>query len=57
MSVRTFAIVIVILLGFIAVMGATWASWGTKQRERAWWRGEAIPNKRGLFNLLVAIPT
>lgn len=25
------AVVVVILLGFIAVMGATWASWGMKQ--------------------------
>lgn len=28
---QNIAIVVVILLGFIAVMGATWASWGMKQ--------------------------
>jgi hypothetical protein len=32
---QNIAIVVVIFLGFIAVMGATWASWGMKQRE-AW---------------------
>lgn len=36
---QNIAIVVVILLGFIAVMGATWASWGMKQRGGAW-RGE-----------------
>lgn len=28
---QNIAIVVVILLGFIAVMGATWASWGMRQ--------------------------
>lgn len=28
---QNIAIVVVILLGFIAVMGATWASWGIRQ--------------------------
>lgn len=28
---QNIATVVVILLGFIAVMGATWASWGMKQ--------------------------
>lgn len=28
---QNIAVVVVILLGFIAVMGATWASWGMKQ--------------------------
>lgn len=32
---QNIAVVVVILLGFIAVMGATWASWGMKQRG-AW---------------------
>jgi len=29
---QNIAIVAVILLGFIAVMGATWATWGMRQR-------------------------
>ncbi len=34
---QNIAIVVVIFLGFIAVMAATWASWGIKQsRERKW---------------------
>ena len=33
---QNIAVVVVILLGFIAVMGATWASWGMKQRGGAW---------------------
>ena len=33
---QNIAIVVVIFLGFIAVMGATWASWGMKQRGGAW---------------------
>jgi len=33
---QNIAIVVVIFLGFIAVMGATWARWGMKQRGRAW---------------------
>jgi membrane protein YdbS with pleckstrin-like domain len=32
---QNIAVVVVILLAFIAVMGATWASWGMKQG--AWW--------------------
>jgi len=32
---QNIAIVVVISLAFIAVMGATWASWGMKQG--AWW--------------------
>jgi hypothetical protein len=32
---QNIAVVVVILLAFIAVMGATWASWGMKQSE--WW--------------------
>lgn len=31
---QNIAVVVVILLGFIAVMGATWASWGMKQAVR-----------------------
>jgi hypothetical protein len=31
---QNIAIVVVILLGFMAVMGATWASWGMKQAAR-----------------------
>jgi len=31
------AVVIVIVLAFIAVMGATWASWGIRQGAR--WKG------------------
>lgn len=33
---QNIAIVVVIFLGFIAVMGATWASWGMKQSGGAW---------------------
>jgi hypothetical protein len=32
---QNIAVVVVILLAFIAVMGATWASWGMKQG--GWW--------------------
>jgi hypothetical protein len=32
------AIVVVIFLGFIAVMAATWASWGIKQSREGKWR-------------------
>lgn len=32
---QNIALVVVILLAFIGVMGATWASWGMKQAE--WW--------------------
>jgi VIT1/CCC1 family predicted Fe2+/Mn2+ transporter len=31
---QNIAVVVVILLGFVAVMGATWASWGMKQGAR-----------------------
>jgi protein-S-isoprenylcysteine O-methyltransferase Ste14 len=34
---QNIAVVFVIILAFIAVMGATWASWGMKQRP--WWGG------------------
>jgi len=34
---QNIAVVVVILLAFIAIMGATWASWGMKQVP--WWRG------------------
>ena len=30
------AVVVVILLAFIAIMGATWTSWGMRQRD--WWQ-------------------
>ncbi len=33
---QNLAIVVVILLAFIAIMGATWASWGMRQSD--WWR-------------------
>ena len=32
---QNIAVVVVILLAFIAIMGATWASWG--MRQRSWW--------------------
>ncbi len=32
---QNIAVVIVILLAFIAIMGATWASWGMRQAFRA----------------------
>ena len=32
---QNIALVVVLLLAFIGVMGATWASWGMKQSE--WW--------------------
>jgi protein-S-isoprenylcysteine O-methyltransferase Ste14 len=35
---QNIAVVIVIILAFIAIMGATWASWGMKQQ--AWWSGK-----------------
>ena len=35
---QNIALVVVILLGFVAVMGATWASWGIKQGTR--WSGK-----------------
>lgn len=40
------AIVVVIFLGFIAVMAATWASWGIKQGRAREWRNS---NKKGDF--------
>ena len=38
---QNIAVIIAILIGFVAVMGATWASWGMKQRER--WTGKGGP--------------
>ena len=38
---QNIALVVVILLAFIAVMGATWASWGMKQRDH--WHTTAHP--------------
>ncbi len=35
---QNIAIVVVIFLGFIAVMAATWASWGIKQSKEGNWR-------------------
>jgi len=35
------AIVVVIFLGFIAVMAATWASWGIKQSRAGKWRNSS----------------
>jgi hypothetical protein len=32
---QNIAVVVVIFLAFIAVMGATWASWGI--RQASWW--------------------
>ncbi|WP_148699843.1 hypothetical protein [Candidatus Nitrososphaera evergladensis] len=32
---QNIAVVVVILIGFMAIMGATWVSWGMKQ-QRAW---------------------
>lgn len=37
---QNIAVVVVILMGFIAIMGATWASWGMKQRAQWSARGE-----------------
>lgn len=34
---QNIAVVVVIFLAFIALMGATWASWG--MRQSAWWKG------------------
>lgn len=36
---QNIAVIVVIVLAFIAVMGATWASWGMKQAD--WWPGKA----------------
>jgi hypothetical protein len=38
---QNLAVVVVILLAFIAVMGATWASWGMRQSE--WWTRKSPP--------------
>jgi protein-S-isoprenylcysteine O-methyltransferase Ste14 len=38
---QNIAVVVVILLAFIAVMGATWASWGMKQAD--WWGTKSSP--------------
>jgi VIT1/CCC1 family predicted Fe2+/Mn2+ transporter len=38
---QNIAVIVVILLAFIAVMGATWASWGMKQRDC--WGGKGSP--------------
>jgi hypothetical protein len=38
---QNLAVVVVILLAFIAVMGATWASWGMRQSE--WWARKGPP--------------
>ena len=35
---QNIAVIVVILLAFIAVMGGTWASWGMRQGE--WWGGK-----------------
>jgi membrane-bound metal-dependent hydrolase YbcI (DUF457 family) len=37
---QNIAVVVVILLGFVAVMGATWASWGMRQSARWSERGD-----------------
>ena len=36
---QNIAVVVVILLGFVAVLGATWASWGMKQAGRRSYKG------------------
>ncbi len=38
---QNIAVIVIVLLAFIAVMGATWASWGIKQRD--WWGGKGHP--------------
>jgi membrane-bound metal-dependent hydrolase YbcI (DUF457 family) len=38
---QNIAVVVVIFLGFIAIMGGTWAPWGMKQSS--WWRGQGNP--------------
>jgi membrane-bound metal-dependent hydrolase YbcI (DUF457 family) len=42
---QNIAVIVVILLGFIAVMGAIWASWGMKQRGA--WRSKKGDPKPG----------
>jgi membrane-bound metal-dependent hydrolase YbcI (DUF457 family) len=38
---QNIAVVAVILIGFVATMGATWAAWGIKQAERQGKKGSA----------------
>jgi fatty acid desaturase len=38
---QNIVIVVVIILGFVALMGATWAAWGMKQAERRSERGDS----------------
>jgi uncharacterized membrane protein YeiH len=38
---QNIVIVVVIILGFVALMGATWAAWGMKQSERRSERGDS----------------
>lgn len=38
---QNIAIVVVICLGFIAVMAANWASWGIKQSREGKWRNNS----------------
>jgi VIT1/CCC1 family predicted Fe2+/Mn2+ transporter len=38
---QNLAVVVVILLAFVAVMGATWASWGMRQSD--WWAKKGPP--------------
>ncbi|MDR4490033.1 MAG: hypothetical protein R2685_03910 [Candidatus Nitrosocosmicus sp.] len=38
---QNIAIVVVIFLGFIAVMAATWASWGIKRSGEGKWRNNS----------------
>lgn len=38
---QNIAVIVAILIGFVAVMGATWASWGMKQGARWSERGES----------------
>jgi hypothetical protein len=38
---QNIALVVVILLSFIAVMGATWAPWGIKHGDQ--WSGQSTP--------------
>lgn len=44
---QNIAVIVVIFLAFIAIMGATWAPWGMKQKE-GWWgpRAERHGGKR-----------
>jgi hypothetical protein len=38
---QNIAIIVAIIMGFVAVMGAIWASWGLKQK--AYWTGKGRP--------------